>query len=151
MVNQQKIPEYCMIKKIVPSTTTNTKYLGITLTRNIELHKENLTKVSSFVVRLLSLIQLCDPMDRSIPRFLFFTISRSLWTLMSIGSMMPSSHFILCHPLLLPSISPSIRVFSNESALHIRWPKYWNFSISPSNEYSALISFKIDSFDLLVV
>ena len=65
---------------------------------------------------------------------------------------MPSNHLILGHPLiLLPSIFPSIRVFSNESALHIRWPKYWNFSISPFNEYPGLISFKIDWFDLLVV
>ena len=67
---------------------------------------------------------------------------------------MPSNHLILCHPLLLlPSIFPSIRVFSNESVLHIRWPKYWSFSfsISPSNEYSGLISFRIDCFDLLVV
>ena len=68
-------------------------------------------------------------------------------------SMMPSNHFILCHYLLMPSIFPSIRVFSSESALCIRWPKYWNFSfsISPSNKYSELISFKIDWFDLHVV
>ena len=68
--------------------------------------------------------------------------------------MMPSNHFVLCHPpLLLPSILPSIRVFSNELALHLRWPKYWNFSfsISPSNEYSGLISFRIDWLDLLAV
>ena len=66
---------------------------------------------------------------------------------------MPSNHLILCHPLLLPSIFPSIRVFSNGSALHIRWPKYWsfNFSISPSNEYSGLISSRIDWFDLIAV
>ena len=67
---------------------------------------------------------------------------------------MPSNHLILCHPLLLlPSIFPTIRVFSNESVLHIRWPKYWNFSfsISPSNEYSGLISFRIDWFDLLAI
>ena len=72
-------------------------------------------------------------------------------SLTSIESVMPSNHLILCHPLLLPpSILPSIRVFSNESALHIRWPKYWNFSfsISPSNEYSGLISFRIFWFDL---
>ena len=71
---------------------------------------------------------------------------------MSIESVMPSNHLILCHPLLLlPSIFPSIRIVSNESALRIRWPKYWSFSfsISPSNEYSALISFRMDSFDLL--
>ena len=82
-----------------------------------------------------------------------FTISQSLLKLMPIESMMPSNHFILCHPLLLPSIFPSIRVFSNEPALCIRWPKYWSFScsISPSNEYSGLISFKIDWFDLLAV
>ena len=73
---------------------------------------------------------------------------------MSIESVMPSNHLILCHPLLLlPSIFPSIRVFSNESALHIRWPKYWSFSfnISPSNEYSGLISFRMDWLDLLAV
>ena len=68
-------------------------------------------------------------------------------------SVMPSNHFILCCPLLPPSIVPSIRVFSNESVLHIRWPKYWSFSfsISPSNEYSGLISFRIDCLDLLAV
>ena len=71
--------------------------------------------------------------------------------LMPIELVMPSSHLILCHPLLLPSIFPSIRVFSNESDLCIRWPKYWSFSISPSNEYSGLISFTIDWFDLLAV
>ena len=80
--------------------------------------------------------------------------SRSLLKLMFIESVMPSNHLILCHPhLLLPSIFPSIRVFSNESVLHIRWPKYWSFcfNISLSNEYSGLISFRIDWFDLLAV
>ena len=84
---------------------------------------------------------------------LSFTISWSSLKLMSIELMMPSNHFILCCLLLLmPSIFPSIRVFSNESALPIRWPKYWsfNFSISPSNEYSKLISFKSDCFDLVI-
>ena len=72
--------------------------------------------------------------------------------LMSIESVMQSNHFLLCHPLLLlPLIVPSIRVFSNESVLHSRWPKYWSFSISPANEYSGLISFRIDWFDLLAV
>ena len=82
-----------------------------------------------------------------------FTISRSLLKLMSIESVMPSYRLILCCPLLLlPSIFPSIRVFSSELALHIRWPKYWNFSFntSPSNAYSGLISFRIDWFDLLL-
>ena len=85
---------------------------------------------------------------------LSITISRSSLKLMSIESTMPSNHLILCHPLLLPpSIFPSIRVFSNESALCIRWSKYWSFSfsISPSNEYSGLIPFRIDWFDLLAV
>ena len=82
------------------------------------------------------------------------SFNRSLLKLMSVESVMPSNHLILCCPLLLlPSIFPSIRVFSKESVLHIRWPKYWSFSISlsPSNEYSGLISFRIDWFDLLVV
>ena len=81
------------------------------------------------------------------------TNSRSLLKLMSIKSVMPSNRLILCHPLLPPSIFPSIRVFSNESVLHIRWPKYWsfNFSISPSNEYSGLIFFSMDWLDLLAV
>ena len=82
------------------------------------------------------------------------TSSRSLLKLMSIELVMPSNHLILCHPLLLPpSIFPSIRVFSNESVLCIRWPKYWSFSfhISPSNEYSGLIFFRIDWLDLSAV
>ena len=86
--------------------------------------------------------------------YLSITISQSSLKLMSIESVMPSSHLILCRPLLLPpSIFPSIRVFSNESVLHISWPKYWsfNFSISPSNEYSGLISFRMDCLDILAV
>ena len=85
---------------------------------------------------------------------LSFIVSQSLLKLMSIELMILSNHFILCCPLLLlPSNFPSIRVFSNESALHIRWPKYWSFSfsISPSNEYSGLISFRVDSLDLFAV
>ena len=83
---------------------------------------------------------------------LSFTISWSLLKLMCIELVMPSNHLILCLPLLLlPSIFPTIRVLSNELAVHIRWPKYWSFSISPSNEYSGLIFFRIDWFDLLAV
>ena len=85
---------------------------------------------------------------------LSFTISQSLPKLTSIESVMPSNHLILCRPLfLLPSIFPSIRVFSNESAPHTRWPEYWHFSfsISPSEEYSGLISFRMDWLDLLAV
>ena len=89
--------------------------------------------------------------DFPIQTFLSLTIFRSLLKLMSIESVMPSHHLILCFPLLLlPSIFPSIRVFSSELALHLSWPKYqsFSFSISPSNEYSGLISFRIDLFDL---
>ena len=88
-----------------------------------------------------SCLTLCDPMDCSTPGFLSFTISQSLLKLMSIESVMPSNHLILCHPLLLLlSIFPRIRVFSNELALCIRWPKYWSFSKSPSNECLGSIS-----------
>ena len=93
-------------------------------------------------------------MDCFMPGFPVLTISWSLLKLMSIESVMPSNYLVVCHPLLLlPSIFPSIRDFSNESALCIRWPKYWNFSFSicPSNEYSGLTSFRIDWFDLLAV
>ena len=111
---------------------------------------------SSFVssVQGLSHIWLCDTMDCSRQASLSITNSRSLPELMSMESVMPSNNFIHCHPLfLLPSIFPSISVFSNESALRIRWPKYWSFSfsISPSNEHPGLISFRIDWLDLLAV
>ena len=93
---------------------------------------------------------LCNPMDCSTPGF-----SESLLKFMPLKSVMPSNHLILCHPfLLLPSIFPSIRVFSTESALRIRWPKYWSFSFSStslSNEYSGMISFRIDWLDILAV
>ena len=84
---------------------------------------------------------------------LSITNSQSLLKIMSIESVMPPNHLIHCRPLLLPSIFPSIRVFSHKSALHIRWPKYWSFSfsISPSNEFSGLISFRMDWLDLLAV
>ena len=94
------------------------------------------------------------PWTESCQAFRSFTISRSLLKLMSIESVMPPSHLILCRPLLLlPSTFPSIRIFSSESALHIRWPQYWSlsFGISPSNEHSGLISFRIDWLDLLAV
>ena len=101
-----------------------------------------------------SCLTLCDPLDCSRPGFLSITNSWSLLKLMSIQLVMPSNHLLFCHPLLLPlSIFPSIRVFSKESVLHTRWSKYWSFSfsISPSNEYSELISFRIDWFDLFAV
>ena len=99
-------------------------------------------------------LTLCNPWTAECWASLCFTISQSLLKLMSIESVMPSNHLILCHPLLLlPSIFPNIRVFPNESALLLRWPKYWSFSISisPSNEYSGLISLGLDWFDLLAV
>ena len=98
-----------------------------------------------------SCLTLCDPMDCAHQASLSFTMSQSLLKLMSIEPVMPSNHLILCHPLLLPLVFASIRVFSNESALCIRWWKYWSFSfnIRPSNENSGLISFRIGWFDLL--
>ena len=99
-------------------------------------------------------LTLCNPMNRSTPGLPVHHQLQSLLKSMSVESVMPSSHLILCcHPLLLPSIPPSIRVFSNESALHIRWPKYWSFSfsISPSNEHPGPISFRMDCLDLLAV
>ena len=101
-----------------------------------------------------SCLTLCDPLDCSTPGFPVLHCLPELLKLMSIESMMPSNHLILCHPFLfLPSIFPSIRVFCNESTLCIKWPKYWSFSfsISPSNEYSGLIFFRMDWFDLLAV
>ena len=96
---------------------------------------------------------LCNPMDCSTPGFPVQSNTRSLLKLKSIELVMPSNHLILCHPLLLPSVFPSITVFSNESVLCFRWPKYcsFNFSISPSNEYSGLIFFRIDWLYLLAV
>ena len=106
-----------------------------------------------------SCLTLCDPMNHRTPGLpvhhqLPVVISTHVEPLMSTESVMPSSHLILCHPLLLlPPIPPSIRVFSNESTLHTRWPKYWSFSfsISPSSEHPGLISFRMDWLDLLVV
>ena len=105
-------------------------------------------------VVLHSCQSLCDSMESSVPGFLSITNSWSLLKLISLELMMPSNHLVLCCPLLLmPSIFPSIRVFFNESILHIRWPKYWSFSLNicPSNEYSGLIFLRIDWFDLLAV
>ena len=114
--------------------------------------------ITSSSVQFISVAQLCltlcDPMDYSMSGLLSITNSWNLFKLMSIKSVMPSNLLILCHPLLLLlSIFPNTRVFSKESVLHIRWLKYWSFSfnISPSNEYSGLISFRMDWLDLLAV
>ena len=109
----------------------------------------------TYILLLFSHVWLfATPWTAACQASLSFTISRSLLQLMSIESVMPSNHLLFCHPLLpLPSIFPSIRVFSNESLLRISWPKYWNFNLSIrlSNEYSGLISFRMDWFDLLAV
>ena len=105
-------------------------------------------------VQSLSHVQLfATPWTTACQASLSITNSRSLLKLMSIESVMPTNRLILCHPLLPPSIFPSIRVFSSESVLRIKWPKYWSFSFSfgPSNEYSGLISYRIDWLDLLAV
>ena len=108
-----------------------------------------------FVVQSFSSVWLfATPWTAACQASLSFTISQSLLKLISIESVMPFNHLVLCCPLCpLPSIFPRIRVFSNKSSLYIRWPKYWNFSfnISPSNEYSGLISFRMDWLDLLTV
>ena len=120
-----------------------------------ELGPHSHLKVQFSSVQSLSHVQLfATPWTAACPAFLSINNFRSLLKLMSIESVLPSNHLILCHPLLLlPSIFPSIRLFSNESVLHITWPKYWSFSfsISPSNEYSGLISFRMDWLDLLAV
>ena len=123
-------------------------------TRKINTHSsEKLALISS--VQSLSHVRLfMTPWTAACKASLSITKSRSLFKLMSIQLVMPSIHLVLCGPLLFPpSIFPSIRVFPNESVLHIRWPKYWSFSfsISPSNEYSGLTSFRIDWLDLLAV
>ena len=105
------------------------------------------------LIQSLSHVQLCV-IPWTAARHTSLSIINDQSKLMSIELMIPSNHLILCYPLcLLPSVFPSIRVFSNESVLHIRWPKYWsfNFSVSPSNEYSGLISFRMDWLDLLAV
>ena len=119
-----------------------------------DLHTQFLPHQLSSVQSLSCVRLFATPWTAAHKFSLSITNSQRLFKLMSIESVMPSNHLILCHPLLLlPSIFPSIRVFSNESVLHLRWPKYWSFSfsISPSNEYSGLIPFRIDWLDLLAV
>ena len=123
--------------------------------KKLSLSVLQITRVSVSSVQSLSHFRLfVTPWTAAHQASLSITNFLSLLKLMSIESVMPSNHFILCHPLLLlPSIFSSIRALANESALHIRWPKYWNFSfsISPSSEYSGLISFRMDLFDFFAV
>ena len=124
--------------------------------KNIDYAEQNKNNSNNNhnVVQLLNRVQLfATPRTAACQTSLSFSVFSSLLKLLSIESMMPSNHLILCCPLLLLSIFLSIRVFSNESALCIRWPRYLNFSfsISPSNKYSGLISFRIDWFDLAVL
>ena len=125
------------------SSLSGSSVLGILQARILEL-----VAIASQSVQLLSHVQFfATPGTTAHQASLSITNSRSLPKLMSSKSVMPSSHLILCHPLfILPQIPPSIKVFSNESTLHMRWPKYWSFSfnISLSNEYSGLISFRTD-------
>ena len=124
--------------------------MSVTITdSNNQVVISNISSVQS----LSHVLLFATPWPVACQASLSITNSQSLLKLMSIDSVMPSKHLILCRPLLLASIFPSIRVFSSESVLHIRWPKYWSFSfsISPSSEYSGLISFRIDWLDLLAV
>ena len=126
-----------------------------TLVNGVGIKRDCCASTSFSSVQWLSHARLfATPWTATHQSFLSMTNSQSLLKFMSIKSVMPSSHLILCHPLLfLPSIFSSIWVFSNESVLHIRWPKYWgfSFSISPSNEHTGLISFRMDWLDLVAV
>ena len=127
---------------------------GVTYTRVLACQEICISYFQFSSVQLLSCVQLfATPWTAACQASLSITNSRNLPKLMSIESVMPSNHLIFCHPLLPPSIFPSIRVFSNKSALCITWPKYWSFSfnISPSNEHPGLISFRMDWLDLLAV
>ena len=138
------------IYMLITKLNSNAIHLGITSNNSSFKNDKNTELVfrrqQILVVQSLSHVQVCAiPETAACQASLSFTISWSLLKLMSIELVIPSTHLVLCHPLLLlPSIFPSIRVFSNELALHITWPKYWsfNFSISPSNEYSGLVSSK---------
>ena len=116
-------------------------------------HSKKQCFVNSSVQLLSHVLLFVTPWTAACQASLSFTISWSLLKLMSIEWVMPSNHLILCCPLLLPSLFPSVRIFPNESALYIRWPEYWcfSFSLSPSSEYSGFISFRIDWLNLLAV
>ena len=141
-----------VIRELQFKTTMRCCFIPVRMTV-IKNQKITDVGVDEVVVHLLSCVQpFAAPCPAARKASLAFTISQSLLTLMSIESVMPSKHLILCCPLLLLSqLFPSIRFFSNESVLHIRWPKYLSFSISPFKEYSGLISLRIDWLDLFAV
>ena len=151
--NKDQRELYVSIFKSQESSKVVCGWKGIRWSRNEnEATKKLSPAVWWLVVQSLSCVQhFATQWTTACQASLSFTISQSLLKLMSIETVMPSNHLILCRPLLPLSIFPSIRVFSNESALYIRWSKYWSFSISPSNEYSGLISIRIHWFDLLAV
>ena len=149
-------PEYNWIQKQSPvcEMGTGKEYRSFLIEDMLEISLCTEYSIAVVVQSLNHVTLFTTPWTAAYQASLSFTISQSLLKIKSIESIMPSNHLILCHPLLsLLSIFPSIRVFSNELTLCIRWPKYWSFSfsISPSNEYSELVSFRIDWFYLLAV
>ena len=150
---RNKIANILSQRKLGNSRETSTSFINYAKAFDCVDHNK-LFSSAQFISVTQPCMTLCDPMDCSTSGLPVHHHSQSLLKLMFIDSVMPSNHLILCCPLLLlPSIFPSIRVFSNESALHIRCPKYWSlsFNINPSNECSGLISFRMDWWDLLAV
>ena len=144
---------YFLIHEFDTHSSTVPKYITLGFPDK-EIFQKLFLESVQFSLVALSCLTLCDSTNHSMPGLPSITDSRSSLKLMSINLVMPSSHLILCCPfLLLPPIPPSIRVFSNESTLGMRWPKYWSFSlsISPSNEHLGLVSFRMDWLDLLAV
>ena len=139
---------------MITTSSSNPPHTQLIVTSHIKTYifPRPTTTFSQSVLSLSRVQVFTTPWTAARQTSLSITNSQSLLKLTPIESVMPSNHLILCHPLLLlPSTSPSISIFSNESVLHIRWPKYWSFSFSPSNEYSGLISLRMDWLYLLAV
>ena len=147
-----QVTERCMLSPNPPKILSFSPWSVIKKVSLILLAARRWTTITVVVVQSLRRVWLfATPWTAAHQAYLSFTISQSLFKLMSIEAVMPSNHLVLCCPLLLPSIFPSSRVFSNAFAPHIRCPKFWSFSISTSNEYSGLTSFRTDLSDLLAV